>query len=320
MLKIVFWRSSYDYESGKTYEEFVDFSIDFILPDGTNGHVNGNEFAIETVYIGEYDDEYGEYEEIYVLHAAGGDANGQFTLNGEEYSFDGEISLQFNKDEPDFFTGWIDTPDARIEGDMEISYVSNPKLTHPLEGMSTLFPNKLVLEGSFADKKSPLAANGTFNLELANAAIFNFEAPYAEGNIPGIELSINGYFLNEENNQLAGILIFKEMAYKRFSIDVGYDVVVEGVTRQITLNANNNHDDDEKVTIDINSDWGSAAINMALTFKPAFLEYNEEDGFILGELDKLSGQVLVQGVDVGEIKMEMGVPWVFYNDGSKETF
>ncbi|NLY91005.1 MAG: hypothetical protein GX081_05300, partial [Firmicutes bacterium] len=136
--------------------------------------------------------------------------------------------------------------------------------------------------------------------------------------LPGIKLDFDGLLMNKDNDQLAGTLSFQETGYKQFIIAVSYDLTYDGVSRRIGLNAQTV--DDKEVTVDINSDWGPATINMDLTFDPEFL-ITTEDELDIGNLKDVSGKVLVQGVEVGVVeKSDLGFVLIKYIDGSQEAF
>ncbi len=61
---------------------------------------------------------------------------------------------------------------------------------------------------------------------------------------------------------------------------------------------------------------------MNLGFTPGFLYDNGFGDLDVGTLDTLSGNVLVNGVEVGEICLHetFKVPMVKYHDGTSETF
>lgn len=310
-----------EYPREEEIEDTVKLSVRFELPGNIQGKANLNGYSSETAYIYRiYDEEwdYYYYEVDYVIHAFAGDADGNFTFNGRDYSFDGELNLDFSHGKTDYFTGRINLPDAVITGDMEIHYTSNPNQMQPLVGSAVdLVPKRIELDGSFKDKKSALELTGDLTLEFKRAESFVYYEPYSPTNWPGLKISFDGKLFNEYNDSLVGTLTFEEMANKGFRIDIGYDLMADGVTRRIGLNARTVSD--QKVKIEITSDWGPAAINMDLTFDPYFVDI-EENEFMVGELKGLSGEVLVQEVKVGEISLtDLGVK-VQYKDGSYETF
>ncbi|NLC52466.1 MAG: hypothetical protein GX770_00670, partial [Firmicutes bacterium] len=308
-------------EHEDTFDDYITLSVHFELPGNIKGDVNLNGFVSHTFYLYIFEDEWTfMHESNNILHAINGVADGNFTFNGGNYSFDGELNLDFTNGETDYFNGTINLPDALIQGDMEIYYVSNPNQTQPLlEGAAIdLVPKRLELDGSFKDKKSDLEMTGDLTLEFKQAESFVYHEPYSEGNWPELKLSFDGKLFNENNDSLIGTLTFEETAYKRFMINIGYDLKTDGIPRTIGLNAW--MVSDQQVALEITSDWGPAAMNMDLTFSPYFIDIQDGD-LIVGELDTLSGKVLVQGVEVGKISLttDLGVK-VEYKDGSFETF
>lgn len=187
-----------------------------------------------------------------------------------------------------------------------------------MEGaVADLIPQKIELDGSFKDKKSALALTGDLTLEFERAESFVYYEPYSPTNWPGLKVDFNGKLFNENNEPLIGTLAFEEAAYKRFMIDIGYDLMTDGVLRTIGLNAWTVSDDE--VALKIASDWGPAEINMRLNFTPSFIDIIDNE-FVVGKLNGLTGKVLVQDVEVGDIGLtDVGVK-VEYKDGSYEMF
>ncbi|NLY90675.1 MAG: hypothetical protein GX081_03595, partial [Firmicutes bacterium] len=302
------------------YNDSMEISIAFEHSDGTNGNINLNGFVSESRFIDvEYDCyEYGgdyyvsEDDSYSIIHSFSGDANGSFTIDDQQYSFDGKLCMNFSEESPDYFTGEIKTPEAFIDSNIEISYVKNSKVTEPLfrSISTTLVPNRLSLSGSVQDTVEDLVLEGTFVLELENAANYDFNAPYSEDNLAGIKLNFSGLLGHKNINRMAGTLSFQETDYKEFSIEVGYNLTHDGVNRRIGLNATTV--DAEKVAIEITSDWGPATIMMDLTFDPEFLNITES-GLKIGKLKNVSGKVLVQGLEVGTVeKSDLGFVLIKY--------
>ena len=78
---------------------------------------------------------------------------------------------------------------------------------------------------------------GDLTLEFKQAESFVYHEPYSEGNWPELKLSFDGKLFNENNDSLIGTLTFEETAYKRFMINIGYDLKTDGIPRTIGLNA-----------------------------------------------------------------------------------
>jgi len=307
------------------------FDIEFRFGNEINGQMRisaeGTEQVIEeecTEY--EYDNDTEEWiETTYYYHDVlllnlNGEVEGYISYKtGEKYEFNGTLDLGFGQDETDTFVGTINTPSADLEGEVTITYVDNESFPEavPTGGIVlSKIPNKLTFSGSLDDRESDLLLDGDFMLELTRADIFNFNEGYTSSNWLGLKLDFDGT-MQVENNQVAGNLRLEESNYKQIEFEVNYVLTLDGVTRQINLNARSS-DDGEKVEIGIDSSWGQARIDLELTFDPEFI-VTEEDEFGVGELVDVSGTLLVQGVEVGKIKIEEGVPWVIYNDCSKET-
>ena len=314
-------------EPGKAYSGHSEYQINFAIANGPSGALqlvgDSTQMMIieEEYYDEEYDETYLEYD--YIMVETTGNASGNFTYNGGAYAFDGTVRFLFDQNKEDSFVGTFTTPEAVIDGEVRLTYVANESLAgKPLfEGYACdLVPNKLTVNGSLADRASDLLLAGTFKLELKNAATFNFSDQYTASNWPGVELNFSGTLCNEVNNQLAGTLSFEETAFKKFRVNVGYDLTSDGVQRKISLNATSANE--SEIKIGIISDWGPAQLNMNLGFTPGFLYDNGFGDLDVGTLDTLSGNVLVNGVEVGEICLHetFKVPMVKYHDGTSETF
>jgi hypothetical protein len=268
-----------------------------------------------------YDEDTGElieapyYDYEFLSLNLRGDLEGDITDSTGQYELRGDVNLGFGQDDVDSFAGTIITPSAALEGEVTITYVDNPNFPGDVP-LGNIVPNKLTFTGSLDDRESDLFLDGDFALELKNAANYNITEDYNTSNWPALKLDFAGTFQDEENNRMSGTLSIEETAYTRIVFNVDYDLTLDGVTRQISLNARNNKD--KKVGIEIASSWGPAEIDLDLTFKPTFVIV-EDNSLWTGDIDDVSGTVFVQGVEVGAIKMENGVPWVFYKDGSKET-
>lgn len=304
------------------FDDSIKLSIRYEDSYNTKVDIKLDGYSSETTYVYLiYDEEWGfsYYQEENVNHAFGGALDGKLTFNGGNYSVNGELNLDFTNYKTDYFTGTINLPDAVITGDMEIYYTSNPNQKQPLlEGaVADLIPQKIELDGSFKDKKSALALTGDLTLEFERAESFVYYEPYSPTNWPGLKVDFNGKLFNENNEPLIGTLAFEEAAYKRFMIDIGYDLMTDGVLRTIGLNAWTVSDDE--VALKIASDWGPAEINMRLNFTPSFIDIIDNE-FVVGKLNGLTGKVLVQDVEVGDIGLtDVGVK-VEYKDGSYEMF
>jgi hypothetical protein len=301
-------------EPGTFTGQFV-CNVTFNSDQITDGLLNGVfDPIMSTVTI--KDEDVGFFEKI------AGNAECSYHYNGQPYSFNGELSLLFDESKEDFFHGTFTTPETVINGDLKVTYVENPNLgEHPFkDGISvTGMPNNLILQGSLNDTKSDLSLEGKFLLELRNAATFNYIEQYSAQNCPGAYLNFTGTLCNEKNDKIAGMLSFEETAFKRFKINIGYDLTLDGVMRQIGLTGTSTSD--SAMTVVLTSDWGPAEINMNLNFSPQLLYYDTEGDLLAGKISGLSGKVLVLGIEVGKISLDSDtkLPRVDYNDGTFET-
>lgn len=307
-------------EDGKSYDINFDFGIEFALANSAEGSLAGKVDLNLTAHAVEIEPD--DWETLTVLNRMTGSSNGSFTYNNGEYAFDGDVSLLFASDQEDFFRGTINLPDAKLEGEIALSYVSNPWLKdQPLVEIVNcrLVPQKLTLNGSLVDQsqESKLSAEGTFALELKNAAQFDFSDRYSEMNWPGIKLNFEGILVSQDNNRLAGTLSFEEVDWNRLDVKIGYDLTLDEETRRINLTAKSS--DKSKMDIKITSDWGQAVIDMHLEFKPQLFYYNEYKEFVMGR-PSLSGQVSVEGKKVGVLSLSDWGLRVDYDDGTFETF
>ena len=306
-------------EDGTPYDNNLDFEINFALANSAEGSLAGNVNLNLTDYVEEIEPD--DWEGYTVLNRLTGRSNGSFTYNSGKYAFDGDLSLSFDSAKEDFFRGTINLPDADFVGEMNLSYVSNPWLKDPPWEQivnCSLVPKKLTLLGSFDDlsQESKLSSEGTFTLELKNAAQFDFLDRYSEMNWPGIKLNFEGELVSQDNDRLAGTLSFEEVAWNQLDVKIGYDLTLDEETRRINLTAKSS--DKSKMDIKITSGWGQAEIDMHLEFKPQLFYYDKYKEFMMGE-PSLSGQVSVEGKKVGKISLTDWGLRIDYDDGTFET-
>ncbi|NLZ44586.1 MAG: hypothetical protein GX894_06985 [Clostridia bacterium] len=229
------------------------------------------------------------------------EADFQFKKSNDFLKLNGEISLHYNGETDDFFTGTLETTDLKLNGDLRISYVANP--------YTGIFPSEVSLAGEIRiDDEHADLLEGKFSMEVGNAATYNAMGDYSADNWPNGKLTFRGEIWGDKSNSMAVEFSVEETAFFEGNINIAFAMYEDGKPRQLSVLLD--YKGETVVNAEINSTWGPARIEMELTFA---------NGFDNRPTD-VNGIVEICGVEVGTISLTQYGLTVEYIDGTYETF
>jgi hypothetical protein len=231
-----------------------------------------------------------------------GNANFQFK-NGEYLKYNGDWSFNLDATKEDHILGTLETSSLKLDGGMRITYAQNANVPD-----YNLFPATLAWTGSIKDKSvGGITLEGSYNVDIANASTYNPLAEDSSTNYLGATVSFSGS-IETGANVIQGSLEAEETAYQMYAFNLTYNLTSGGVARNLTVDISNTTTDLLNYHFAVNSTWGNAAIIMDI-------ELDSEHNLI-----NATGQVTVDGAQVGTISDEIGWIRVDYTNGYYETF
>jgi hypothetical protein len=226
--------------------------------------------------------------------------------DGEQLSYTGDWKIDHDTATEDYLKGTITTANLTIDGEIKVQYADNPNM--PVEYYH-LFPKSLILNGSLRNNSStPVILNGSLTCVILNAGTINPNISESSTNYLDGSVTFAGSVKNGQN-QIEVSIGFEQTAYQKYGCTIKYNLTNAGVKRNFNLSvSNHNPGDYNNFDIIVNSDWGSATININLELS--------SDHSITG----VSGSVVTGGKKIADISLSGGIIWVYYINGDNEGF
>lgn len=239
-----------------------------------------------------------------------GTFNGSLNFNfkdGEQLGYTGDWKIVHNTATEDYLKGTITTANLTLNGEIKIQYANNPNMS---EQYYYLFPKSLIINGTLQNKNSatPVILNGSLTCLISNAGTINPNVPETSSNYINGSVTFAGSIKNSQN-QIEASIKLEQTAYQKYGCLINYNLTNAGVKRNFNLSVSNPTPGDYNIVdIKVNSDWGSAIININLKLSSD------------QSITAVSGSVLTNGQKIGDISLSGGLIRVDYTNGKFETF